>query len=88
MPNVTYIEFNGTAHTVEVPVGTSLMRGAVDNNIAGIDADCGGECACATCHVYVDVAWLRSDRPAGAGFAGRNHAKCLTEKELSDFSML
>ena len=58
MPNVTYIEFNGTAHTVEVPVGTSLMRGAVDNNIAGIDADCWGECACATCHVYVDVAWL------------------------------
>lgn len=58
MPSVTYIEFNGTAHTVEVPVGTSLMRGAVDNNIAGIDADCGGECACATCHVYVDDKWL------------------------------
>jgi ferredoxin, 2Fe-2S len=58
MPSVTYIEFNGSAHTVEVPVGTSLMRGAVDNNIAGIDADCGGECACATCHVYVDAAWL------------------------------
>src|SRR4029077_9767387 len=58
MPSVTYIELNGTAHTVEVPVGTSLMRGAVDNNIAGIDADCGGECACATCHVYVDSAWL------------------------------
>jgi 2Fe-2S ferredoxin len=58
MPSVTYIEFNGSAHTVEVPVGTSLMHGAVDNNIAGIDADCGGECACATCHVYVDAAWL------------------------------
>src|ERR1700730_13065085 len=58
MPSVTYIEFNGTPHTVEVPVPTSPMRGAVDNNIAGIDADCGGECACATCHVYVDVAWL------------------------------
>ena len=65
MPNVTYIEFNGTAHTVEVPVGTSLMRGAVDNNIAGIDADCGGECACATCHVYVDRSWLeRTGLPA------------------------
>ena len=58
MPEVTYIEFNGTAHRVEVPVGTSLMRGAVDNNVPGIDADCGGECACATCHVYVDAAWL------------------------------
>jgi len=59
MPRVTYIEFNGTAHEVEVPLGLSVMRGAVDNNVPGIDADCGGECACATCHVYVDAAWLR-----------------------------
>ena len=58
MPSVTYIEFDGTAHTVEVPVGKSLMRGAVDNSVRGIDGDCGGECACATCHVYVDAAWL------------------------------
>jgi 2Fe-2S ferredoxin len=58
MPRVTYIEFNGAEHTVEVPVGTTLMRGAVDNNVPGIDADCGGQCACATCHVYVDAAWL------------------------------
>ncbi|MGA8196721.1 MAG: 2Fe-2S iron-sulfur cluster-binding protein [Acetobacteraceae bacterium] len=58
MPEVTYIEFNGTAHRIDVPIGTSLMRGAVDNNVPGIDADCGGECACATCHVYVDAAWL------------------------------
>ena len=58
MPKVTYIEHNGTEHVVDVPVGLSVMRGAVDNNIPGIDADCGGECACATCHVFVDVAWL------------------------------
>ena len=58
MPKITYIEHNGTAHTIEVPVGTSVMQGAVDNNVPGIDADCGGECACATCHVYVDAAWL------------------------------
>ena len=58
MPGVTYVEFNGAEHTVEVPVGKTLMRGAVDNNVPGIDADCGGECACATCHVYVDAAWL------------------------------
>ena len=55
MPKVTYIEHNGAEHTVDVPVGTSVMRGAIDNNIPGIDADCGGECACATCHVYVDA---------------------------------
>jgi 2Fe-2S ferredoxin len=58
MPKITYIEHNGREHRVEVPLGRSVMRGAVDNNIPGIDADCGGECACATCHVYVDAAWL------------------------------
>ncbi len=70
MPKVTYVEYNGTEHTVDVPVGTSVMRGAVDNNIPGIDADCGGECACATCHVYVDAAWLPKIGTAGAGLAG------------------
>jgi ferredoxin, 2Fe-2S len=58
MPLVTYIEHSGAEHPVDVPVGLSVMRGAVDNNVPGIDADCGGECACATCHVYVDPAWL------------------------------
>src|SRR3954469_1844076 len=58
MPKVTYVEYSGTEHQADVPIGTSVMRGAVDNNIPGIDADCGGECACATCHVYVDAAWL------------------------------
>ena len=58
MPTVTYIEYDGTEHPVEVPLGLSVMRGAVNNNVPGIDADCGGECACATCHVYVDPAWL------------------------------
>ncbi|HEV2333917.1 MAG TPA: 2Fe-2S iron-sulfur cluster-binding protein [Stellaceae bacterium] len=58
MPKVTYIEYNGREHMVDVPVGRSVMRGAVDNNIPGIDADCGGECACATCHVFVDPEWL------------------------------
>jgi ferredoxin, 2Fe-2S len=57
MAKITYIEHDGTEHEVEVPVGLSVMRGAVDNNIPGIDADCGGACACATCHVYVDEAW-------------------------------
>lgn len=58
MPKVTFIEYNGVAHPVDVPVGKSVMQGAVDNNVPGIDADCGGECACATCHVYVDAEWL------------------------------
>ena len=58
MPKVTYIEHKGKAHVVDVPNELSLMEGAVQNNIPGIDADCGGSCACATCHVYVDEKWF------------------------------
>ena len=58
MPKITYIEHNGKSHVVEVPNGLSIMEGAVQNNIPGIDADCGGSCACATCHVYVDEKWF------------------------------
>ena len=58
MPKVTYIEHSGVEHQVDVPLGLSVMRGAVDDNVPGIDADCGGECACATCHVYVQHPWL------------------------------
>jgi ferredoxin, 2Fe-2S len=58
MPKIKYIEQNGSAREVEVPTGWSVMEGAVKNLVPGIDADCGGACACATCHVYVDAAWL------------------------------
>ena len=58
MPKITYIEHNGKKHVQEVPNGLSVMEGAVQNNIPGIDADCGGSCACATCHVYVDKNWF------------------------------
>ena len=58
MPKVTYIEHNGKIHIQEVPNGLSVMEGAIQNNIPGIDADCGGSCACATCHVYVDEKWF------------------------------
>ena len=57
MAKITYIEFSGVAHTLEVKPGLTVMEGAVKNNVPGIDADCGGACACATCHVYVDPAW-------------------------------
>ena len=57
MAKITYIEHDGTEHVVDVKNGLSVMEGAVKNNIPGIDADCGGACACATCHVYVDEAW-------------------------------
>ena len=58
MPKVTFIEHSGKRHEVQAQEGHTLMRAAVDNNVPGIDADCGGECACATCHVYVEGDWL------------------------------
>jgi len=58
MPKITYIENNGKTHNVEVPNELSVMEGAIQNNIPGIDADCGGACACATCHIYVDEKWF------------------------------
>ncbi|WP_068879092.1 2Fe-2S iron-sulfur cluster-binding protein [Phenylobacterium sp. CCH12-B4] len=58
MAKITYIEHDGTEHVIDVKPGLTVMEGAVKNNIPGIDADCGGACACATCHVYVDEAWL------------------------------
>jgi len=55
---VTFIGFSGGSRAVEVPLGTTLMRAATDNHVPGIDGDCGGNCACATCHVYVDADWF------------------------------
>ena len=58
MAKITYVEHNGKSHVVEVPKELTVMEGAVQNNIPGIDADCGGSCACATCHVYVEEKWF------------------------------
>tara|TARA_B100000029_G_scaffold435082_1_gene448852 strand:- start:357 stop:677 length:321 start_codon:yes stop_codon:yes gene_type:complete len=58
MAKITYIEHSGKSHTLDVASGLTVMEGAVQNNIPGIDADCGGSCACATCHVYVDEKWF------------------------------
>lgn len=71
MPKVTFNGFAGGTHTVVVPSGTTLMRAATDNRVPGIDGDCGGNCACATCHVYVDPDW--SDRVG---------ARTATEKDM------
>ncbi len=63
MPKITYISHDGERNEVDVPKGLSVMRGAVSNGIPGIDADCGGACACGTCHVYVDPEWLPKLKP-------------------------
>ena len=58
MPKITYISYAGKKNTVEVAVGLTVMEVAIQNNVEGIDADCGGSMACATCHVYVPENWL------------------------------
>jgi 2Fe-2S ferredoxin len=57
MPKITYIDSNGASRTVDGEVGATVMETAIRNNVPGIEAECGGACACATCHVYVDAAW-------------------------------
>ncbi|MFE1602860.1 2Fe-2S iron-sulfur cluster-binding protein [Methylobacterium sp. ID0610] len=58
MPKIIYIEHGGRTHEVEVETGRTLMEGARQNNVPGILANCGGGCACSTCHVYVRVDWV------------------------------
>ena len=57
MANITYIDPDGTTRTVDGELGSTVMETAIKNNVPGIEAECGGACACATCHVYVDDAW-------------------------------
>jgi len=75
MAKITYIEHDGTEHVIDVKTGLTVMEGAVKNNIPGIDADCGGACACATCHVYVDEAWT-----------AKTGAKSAMEESMLDFA--
>jgi ferredoxin, 2Fe-2S len=58
MAKITYLEHNGTAHVIEVTNGLTVMEGARDNGVPGIEADCGGACACSTCHVYIAHEWV------------------------------
>ena len=58
MTKIRYIEHNGKEHEIEVANGLSVMEGAIQNDVPGIDADCGGGMACATCHVYVKEDWF------------------------------
>jgi len=75
MTDITYIEHDGAARPVNLANGLNLMQGAVANGVKGIDGDCGGACACATCHDYVDPAWLERLGPRNG-----------TENEMLEFA--
>jgi 2Fe-2S ferredoxin len=57
MPAITLIEHDGTSHTIDAEAGKSVMKNALDNAVPGIDADCGGACACGTCHCFIESEW-------------------------------
>ncbi len=66
MPKITFLTHDGTAFEVDAAVGTTVMENAIKNSVPGIEAECGGACACATCHVYVDEAWTEKTGSAEA----------------------
>jgi ferredoxin len=76
MAKITYVEHGGKEHVVDVAPGLTVMEGARDNGIPGIEADCGGACACSTCHVYVDPAWVEAAQEGrdGRGVGRIGHA--------------
>lgn len=67
MPTITFVEFSGRKHEVQGQVGESVMQVAMNNSVPGILADCGGNCSCATCHVYVDAQWQNRFAPPAQG---------------------
>ena len=75
MAKITYVEFGGKQHIIDVPSGMTVMEGARDNGVPGIEADCGGACACSTCHVYVAPEWV-----------GRLPKKDAMEEDMLDFA--
>lgn len=75
MAKITYVEYGGKEHVIDVANGLTVMEGARDNGIPGIEADCGGACACSTCHVYVDPAWV-----------GKLPKKDSMEEDMLDFA--
>jgi 2Fe-2S ferredoxin len=77
MPQVTYIEHGGAQHTVDVPVGENVMRGALYNGVEGIAGECGGGLACATCHCYVQEEWIgKLDAPTDTELQMLESAVC------------
>ena len=84
MPKITLIEHNGTSHTIDAESGISLMQNAIDNFVPGIDADCGGACACGTCHVFVEGNWL----PATGEVDAMEEAMLSMRPDRSDVSRL
>jgi len=92
MPKITYVSTDGIRHDVDVEAGYSVMEGAINNEIDGIVAECGGACACATCHSYIDEAWLdklpemddMEDSMLDAAYERKSTSRLTCQIEVSD----
>ena len=92
MPKITFITPDGARHDVEVESGYSVMEAAINNNIDGIVAECGGACACATCHSYIDEAWVQKmpemddmeDSMLDAAYDRRDNSRLTCQLEMKD----
>ena len=92
MPKITYVTLDGNRHEVEVGNGYSIMEGAINNEIDGIVAECGGACACATCHSYIDEPWLdklpemddMEDSMLDAAFERKANSRLTCQLEVTD----
>ncbi len=92
MPKITYITPDGERHAVDVPMGYTVMEGAINNDIAGIVAECGGACACATCHSYIDNSWLdkmppiddMEDSMLDAAYERKKNSRLTCQIEVTD----
>lgn len=92
MPKITFITPDGAKHDVEVESGYSVMEAAINNNIDGIVAECGGACACATCHSYIDEAWVQKmpemddmeDSMLDAAYDRRDNSRLTCQLEMKD----
>lgn len=92
MPKITYVTTDGERHELEVENGYSVMEGAINNDIDGIVAECGGACACATCHAYIDEKWLEKlpemddmeDSMLDAAFERKANSRLTCQLEVSD----
>jgi 2Fe-2S ferredoxin len=92
MPTITYVTKDGVRHETEVENGYSVMEGAINNGIDGIVAECGGACACATCHSYIDAAWLdklppmddMEDSMLDAAYERKDNSRLTCQIEVND----
>jgi len=91
MPKINYITTNGDNHQVDVELGYTVMEGAVNNDIDGLPAECGGACACATCHAYIDPEWMAKlispddmeDSMLDAAFERRDNSRLTCQIEVT-----